>query len=133
MTKNVNDIDLIDDLDDVERAIVETRVRKPACTIQEIADAVGLGYAQARRRLSEPKVKRAIAEQQRDALNILLATQRDAAMVLYDIINNPASSDQDKIRAAKEILKGVLSERQDIREQVSIEFINKTVGGNNAD
>lgn len=132
-TKNDNEIDLIEDFDDFDRAIIQARVSRPGSTIQDIVDVVGKSYTQVQRRLANPKVKRAIAEQQRDALNILLTTQRDAAMVLYDIVNNPASSDQDKIRAAKEILKGVLSERQETHEQIVIEFINRTVGGDNAD
>lgn len=98
--------DILDDLDDLDKAIIRLKINGHKDT--EIAAKLEKHRQTIAGRLKKIKVQQAIQELQKTALQILLEGQTVAARRLRKIVEN--GSDADATRAAKEILKGVLSE-----------------------
>jgi len=103
--------DLLDEIDDLDKAIIRLTIEgiRPG----DIAERLGRGRTTVSKRLNKYKVQQAIKELQKNALQILLESQTDAARELRRILKT--GTDENKIKAAREILKGVLSENINIK------------------
>jgi IS30 family transposase len=101
-------VNILDDLDDIDKAIIQYKVKEPSITNVEIAKRLEVHRDTIAARLKKVKVDTALKEIQKSALQILLDSQSAAARRLSKIVKD--GNDADATRAAKEILKGVLSE-----------------------
>ena len=120
---------ILDELDELDKAIIRLKIEGHKNT--EIATKLEKNRQTIDRRFKKVKVQQAIQELQKTALQILIDTQSDAARTLKYILKN--GTDENKIRAAKEILKGVLSDNHNLNlndNKFEIIFINKTKDDN---
>ena len=102
-----SEVDILDDLDEIDKAIIKFKLE--GVTNVDIADKLGKHRDTIGKRLDKIKVQHAIKELQKNALQILLDSQSDAARELKRQLKH-GETDRDKREAAKEILKGVLSD-----------------------
>jgi len=98
---------ILDELDELDKAIIRFKIE--GHKNEWIAERTEKNRNTISRRLKKVKVQQAIEELQKKALQILLDTQSDAARELRRIVKH--GTDENKIKAAKEILKGVLTEK----------------------
>lgn len=105
---------ILEDLDDLDKAIIRLKVE--GLIIKDIAKRTGRHPNTIGLRLKKLKVQQAIEELQKTAFDILIDLQADAARTLGRIMKN--GSDDNKIKAAKEILKGVLSENYNLNGNI---------------
>lgn len=119
--QEVSQIDILDELDELDKAIIRLKVEGFKDT--EISEKLEKHRGTIYKRLKKVKVQQAINELQKTAIQILLDTQSDAARELRRIVKH--GSDENKIKAAKEILKGVLSDKVDVTGGVSIVYLDE--------
>ena len=105
--QNDSEVDILSDLDEVDKAIIRYKI--DGIKDVEIAKKVGRSRSAVYNRLQKVKVQQAIDELQKSALQILIDSQNEAARTLRQIMRK--GSDDNKIKASKEILKGVLSDK----------------------
>ncbi len=105
--------DILDELDELDKAIIRFKIE--GLKDVEIAEKTERHRSTIATRLKKVKVQQAIQELQKTALQILIDTQSDAARELRRILKH--GSDENKIKAAREILKGVLSENHNLNLQ----------------
>jgi len=101
-------IDVLEDLDDLDHAII--RLKIDGVKIKDIAEKLDHARSTISKRLNKFKVQQALNELQKTALQIILDSQPDAAREIRRQLKK-GETDRDKREAAKEILKGVLSDR----------------------
>ena len=129
MNQEETESNILDELDELDKAIIRFKIE--GLKDIDIAERTEKNRITIARRLKKVKVQQAIQELQKTALQILLDTQSDAARTLKYILKN--GTDENKIRAAKEILKGVLSDNHNLNlndNKFEIIFINKTKDDN---
>ena len=110
MKQEETESDILEDLDELDKAII--RLKLEGVKDIDIADKLERNRQTIGRRLKKVKVQKAIDEFQKNALQILIDTQSDAARELRRILKT--GTDDNKIKAAKEILKGVLSDNMNL-------------------
>ena len=116
----VTEIDLLDELDEVDKAII--RYKLEGHNSNDIAKKIDKHRQTINKRLKKVKVQQAINELQKTALQILLDGQSEAARALKTIVKT--GTDENKIRAAREILKGVLSDKIDLTGKMNVVYID---------
>ena len=126
MKQEETESDILEDLDELDKAII--RLKLEAVKDIDIADKLERNRQTIGRRLKKVKVQKAIDEFQKNALQILIDTQSDAARELRRILKT--GTDDNKIKAAKEILKGVLSDNMNLsltdnKFEIIIKNVNK--------
>jgi gamma-glutamyl:cysteine ligase YbdK (ATP-grasp superfamily) len=119
------EVNVLDDLDELDKAII--RYRLEGFKITEIANKVEKHRDTVKKRLTKVKVEQAIKELQKEAIDILIDTQAEAARTLRHILKT--GTDENKIRAAKEILKGVLSDKVNIESNTFAEWVKSVNAG----
>ena len=112
------EINILDDLDDLDKAIIKLKIE--GLNVAQISEKVKKHRDTVTKRLQKVKVEQAIKELQKTALQILIDAQSDAARTLRNIMKN--GTDENKIKAAKEILKGVLSDKIDLSGDINIVY-----------
>ncbi len=96
----------LDELDDVDRAMLAVLEAKPAATDQELATAVGLVRETCNRRKRRRAFQKALEMLRLEALDVFRGNQRKAARRLGELVD---SKDEDvAIRASLEHLKPLL-------------------------
>lgn len=123
------EINILDELDDLDKVIIRFKVE--GLKDIDIAEKTEKSRQTIARRLKKVKVQQAIDELQKTALQILIDTQSDAARTLKYILKN--GTDENKIKAAREILKGVLSDNHNLQLSdniLEVIFTNKTKNDN---
>ena len=123
-------VDILNELDDLDKAIIRLKIEGYKDVV--IAEKLERHRDTIATRLKKVKVQHAIQELQKTALQILLDSQSDAARELRRQLKH-GETDRDKREAAKEILKGVLSDNInlniDYRDQIEkLENIKKKYG-----
>lgn len=96
------------ELTDFDKAVISMKIRHPSYTIAEIARQLERHRDTVTKSLNKETVIEALAVLNKTALDILIENQANAARRLAEIVE--MGSDQYAIQAAREILKGVLSE-----------------------
>ncbi|MDY6857676.1 MAG: hypothetical protein SWO11_23870 [Thermodesulfobacteriota bacterium] len=121
-TQDVSNNNKYDELDDIDRRLIELKLQTPSLTYCKLSEIVGVNRFVVSHRMKKNKVKQAINDFHKSALQILLDSQNEAALVLRQQLK----SKDEKIAqgAAKEIIKGVLSDSVDIPKGLMIEFVN---------
>jgi len=124
--QQATEFNILADLDELDKAIIRFKIE--GLNNNEIADNVEKHRDTISKRLKKVKVQQAIQELQKSALQILIDTQSDAARTLIRIMKH--GSDDNKIKAAKEILKGVLSDNHNLnlssnKFEITIKDIDK--------
>ena len=111
-TQDVSNNNKYDELDDIDRRLIELKLQTPSLTYCKLSELVGVNRFVVSHRMKKNKVRQAINDFHKSALQILLDSQNEAALVLRQQLK----SKDEKIAqgAAKEIIKGVLSDSVDI-------------------
>jgi len=112
------ELDILADLDELDKAIIRLKLDGHKNT--EIAATLQKSRQTIDNRFKKFKVQQAVKELQKEAIEILIETQSKAARLLRSIIESKTALDADKIRAAREILKGVLSEKMNITTDINV-------------
>ncbi|MCP4649735.1 MAG: hypothetical protein GY853_06600 [PVC group bacterium] len=99
------------ELTDFDKAVIGMKIRYPSYTIAEIARQLERHRDTVTKSLNKETVIEALSILNKTALDILVENQVNAARRLAEIVLN--GTDQYAIQAAREILKGVLSESVD--------------------
>ena len=117
--------DILDDLDELDKVII--RYKLEGLNNNDIAIRTEKHRETIAKRLKKVKVRQALNELQKTALQILLDSQSDAARELKRQLKH-GETDRDKREAAKEILKGVLSDSVNLTGEselsVKLEFVD---------
>lgn len=108
--------DILADLDAVDKAIITFIIENPKITNIEIGERLNLHRTTIGERLKKVKLQQALQELQKSALQILLDNQAAAARRLAKVLKS--GNDGDAIRAAREILKGVLVETVQVNASI---------------
>lgn len=117
-TQELTDINILDDVDDIDKAIIRYKVA--GLKDVDVAEKIEMSRQTVANRQKKLKVQDAITELQKTALQIVLETQSDAARYLRSVIKYKRDGNRsdgeiimvrDKISASREVLKGVLSEK----------------------
>lgn len=111
-------INILDDLEEMDKAIIRLKVSKPSITNNELASTLGVHRDTIAKRLKKEKVNHAIAELQKSAIQTLLDSQNEAARKLITIMRT-GKEERTVVNACKEILKGVLSENYNVNLNLS--------------
>ena len=128
--------DFMADLDNLDQVIL--RYKLQGLKDSEIVEKTGKHRSTIADRQKNPNFELALTELKKNALDILLEGQADAARILRHIARNKSAKDADRIAACKEILKGVLSDKHDLNMtgdaplNINIAFI-KAEKGNGKD
>jgi hypothetical protein len=107
----------LDPLDDLDKAILRLKINGE--TDVDIARKTGRNRGTISNRQQKVKFQHALMELQKEPLEIILNTQKEAAYELRRILQE--STDENKIKAAKEVLKGVLTETVLINANIKAE------------
>jgi len=110
-TENCQILPDIAELDEIDREIIRLRVETPSMSLRSMEKIIGKNRNILSDRIEDKNLNQYIKEAQETALQILLEGQTSAAQVLIDIVESEAEKTTDRINAAKEILKGVLSDK----------------------
>jgi DNA-binding Lrp family transcriptional regulator len=108
--QELTNFDIYEELDDLDKAIINMKIAEPAVTDVEIAKTLKVHRITVANRMKKVKLQAVLKGLQKTALQILLDGQAIAARRLVKIVKNETSSDADSIRASREILKGVLKD-----------------------
>jgi DNA-binding Lrp family transcriptional regulator len=100
--------DSYSELDDIDRNIIKLKLEKPGISGADIARIIGGSKERVNKRLQKEKVQDVLKQATKPAIDILLEAQPKAARRLIKELNSEDSN--IAIKAAREILKGVLSE-----------------------
>ncbi len=120
----LNDIDL-SDFDELDKAILKSKIENPAITRDKLAKEMKVGVSTIYRRFNSEKMSSALSQIQINVIDVLLDGQIKAANKLIELVDN--DDPNVCVKAAKEILKGVLSEKQDINLSSDGFTVNVTV------
>lgn len=112
--QNSEILQTVAELDEIDREIIRLKVETPSITNTEIAKIVGHNRNLIADRIEDHNLDKYIREAQETALQILIDGQTEAAQVLIKIVKSDNEKTTDRINAAKEILKGVLSDKLNI-------------------
>lgn len=108
-----NSDELLADIDAIDREIIKLRIENPKITTIELGKRFNLARHTISKRLQKEKVRRALDQLQKNALDTLLDAQSEAARRL---IGHMRSQDPDlSLKACKEILVGVLAKTISIK------------------
>ena len=110
-TENCQILPDIAELDEIDREIIRLRVKTPSMSLRSMEKIIGKNRNLLSDRIEDKNLNQYIKEAQETALQILLEGQTSAAQVLIDIVESETEKTTDRINAAKEILKGVLSDK----------------------
>jgi transposase len=117
------EVDILADLDELDKAIIRMKLDGHKNT--EIATSLQKSRQTIDNRFKKFKVQQAVKELQKEAIEILIDTQSKAARELRRIIESKTAMDSDKIRAAREVLKGVLSDKINLTGDINIVYADK--------
>lgn len=108
-----NSDDLLADIDSTDKEIIRLRIENPKITLTELGKRFNLARHTIAKRLQKEKVKKALDQLQKNALDTLLDAQSEAARRM---ITHMRSNDPDlSLKACKEILTGVLARTINIK------------------
>lgn len=102
----------IDDIDGIDRKIIKIKVENPSISLEVLAKEVGICRENVTKRLNKDGVQQAIKDVQQTALDMLLEAQTEAAQKMIEL--SRSKDERIALQAAKEVLKGVLSDSQDL-------------------
>jgi DNA-binding Lrp family transcriptional regulator len=102
------------DLDDLDKALIRVKLEKPAISNVELAEMYEVSAHKIGRRLKKEKLVKFLNEMQKEAIDILVGLQAQSARYLGKVVQDDNEITVNRIRAAREILKGVLSENVNI-------------------
>jgi len=105
--------DLMADIDSIDKEIIRLKIENPKIGESELGKRFGISRQAIGRRLRKEKVKKALDQLQKNALDTLLDAQSEAARRM---IAHMRSQDPDlSLKACKEILVGVLAKTMIIK------------------
>lgn len=100
------------EIDDIDKELIRLKIENPSITKTALSEKLGVCRENIINRLDKDSVKKAIIELQKGALDILLEGQTKAARKLIKLLDS--SDERIVLKAASEILKGVLSDKIDV-------------------
>lgn len=112
----------LDALDDLDKSIIMLKIQ--GMKITEIADRLNRDRGTISGRLEKFQVQETIKEYQKTAIEIIISAHADAARELKRQVKK-GETDRDKREAAKEILKGVVSDKIDLSGDVNVIYADK--------
>jgi len=111
-------------LDALSLDLLELVLSYPGIKVKDLARLTKKHRSTIRRRVQNPSFREAYVLQKKDAIGIIRAGQRDAALLLHRIIKDPEAEYKDGIAASREILKTVNPETSD--SEIRVTFATKT-------
>ena len=123
--KELQNITNYDNLTDIDKEIVRLKCENPAISLTKVAEITGYARPTISKHYNKPEVQAVLEEYHLTALQILLDSQASAANTLVEL--SESGNAADRIKAAKEILKGVLVEKTEEESNIKITFVNETM------
>ena len=102
--------EIFDELDELDKAIIRVKIEKPAISNVALSEMFEVNEHKIGRRLKKDKVINAISGLQKRALDIILDLQAEGARYLGKVLRDKNEKTINRLRATREILKGVLAE-----------------------